>query len=275
MEDKKVLIEIRQLCLKLANKAKDGNLQSVFSSLEILWCLYNRILNYDFSSTNSNDRDYFLCSKGQATLGLLCVLAKKGIIEEEELLSYGMFNSRISMQADRTKFDNGIEISAGSLGHGLPIAAGIAMTKKIQNARGKVYVLVGDGEMHEGTNWEACGFISYRNLDNVRLIIDDNNSHNYMYGQEGLKKRLLALDFVIKNCCGNDIDQLYNVLSETKDCERPVAIIANTKRGYGSKTLMTKKEWFHKAPTDNELESMLDEVLYFDNDEARNYVLRN
>lgn len=267
------LKKIRKTCLRLANMAHDGNLQSVFSSLEIIWCMYNKILNLDQLKAKDKDRDYFLCSKGQATLGLLCVLAEKGVIQADDLENYGKFNSRISMQADRTKFEYGIEISAGSLGHGLPLAAGIAISKKIRQHAGTVYVLLGDGEMHEGSNWEACGFISYRDLNNVRLIIDDNESHNYMYDHGDLMKRLDSFGFMTKSCHGNDVESVQNAINEVMNSDRPVAIVAHTQRGYGSKTLMTKKEWFHKAPDDEELGYMIDEVDNFDPAEAIHYML--
>ena len=273
METSNSLKTIRKRCLVLANKAHDGNLQSVFSSLEIIWTLYDRIMDLNRIKTGEKDRDFFICSKGQATLGLLCVLAFKGFIDCDELAGYGCFDSRISMQADRSKFESGVEISAGSLGHGLPMAAGVAMSKFINKSKGNIYVLLGDGEMHEGTNWEACGFISYRGLNNIRLIIDDNCSHNYMYTNGSIEKRLDSFGFNVIRCNGNDVTCLERVIKDNINSKIPVAFIADTRRGYGSKTLMTKKEWFHKAPDDDELVSMLNEIDEFKPLEALQYVL--
>lgn len=268
-----ILKDIRKRSLILANKAHDGNLQSVFSSLEIIWWLYDCVLDLNGIKEGKPERTYFFCSKGQATLGLLLILSRKGLIDDSELESYGEFDSRISMQVDRIKFERGVEMSAGSLGHGLPIGAGVALAKRIKGVSGNVFVLVGDGELHEGTNWEAIQFIGSRRLTNVCLIVDNNESHVYMHEPNGIMSRINSFGFDVETCNGHDVDDLSLCYRKLENSYCPKAIIANTRRGYGSKTLMTDKSWFHKAPSDDELQGLLTEVESFDPIESLSYVL--
>lgn len=268
-----ILKKLRKKTLEIAYLGKDANLQSIFSSYEIIWSVYDRIADLDKIRKNTSDRDYFICSKGQSTLGLLIVLAEKGIIEANELEDYCKFHSRISMQADRTKFERGIEISAGSLGHGFPMAAGIAMSKKIKHYGGKVIAMAGDGEMNEGTMWETCALASARHLDNLYLIIDHNASINEMLDFGDMKCKLEAFGFACAETDGHDVTEIEKSFSQLKQPGSPHALIAKTRRGYGSRTLMTRKEWFHKAPDSSSLLLLQDEIDRFSREDAKNYVL--
>lgn len=258
------LKELRKLCLEASYLGKDGNLQSTFSSLEILYTLYNRILDLDKIQNKDKDRDIFMLSKGQSNLGFMATLTQKGLLEKEELNSFCKLYSRISMQSDFTKFDSVVENSAGSLGHGFPMAVGVAMAKKIKKAKGKVYCLVGDGEMNEGTMWEACIISISEKLDNLCLIIDDNKSIGDILKFNGIKEKLDVFGFKTFEVDGHDVGELEKVLKKAELVkENPVVIIANTKRGYGSNTLMNKKEWFHRSPDENELKTLIEEVESF------------
>lgn len=273
MDTDNILKEIRKQTLTAACMGGDANLQSIFSSYEIIWALYDRILDLEKIKDGVPDRDYFVCSKGQSALGHLIILAQKGIIEPQELEGYCGFHSRISMQADRTKFQRGIEVSAGSLGHGFPVAVGIAMSKKINQHGGKIIVLAGDGEMNEGTMWEACALASGRKLDNLYLIIDDNASVSEMIDFGDMAGRLRAFGFECVEADGHNVAEIEKAFLQLKHLEKPHALIAKTRRGYGSRTLMTKKEWFHKAPDKNSLLLLQNEIEEFDKEDAKNYVL--
>lgn len=266
MPDK--LKELRKLCLQMAHAGKDGNLQSVFSSLEILWTLYNRVMNWSPTKAQSPERDYFLISKGQATMGQFAVLSEAGLFSREELMTFCKFDSRFSMQADRTKFlKGGIETSAGSLGHGFPMAVGVAMAHKIKGNKNRVFVLAGDGEMNEGTMWEGAIFAAAKHLDNLCLIIDDNHSIQKMLDIGELDLKMRAFGFVTAKCDGHDTDDIAEtiekLLTEAESKQSPACLIAWTVRGYGCETLMKDPSWFHRFPSEEELQILMREADLF------------
>lgn len=255
--------ELRKDILYLSYECKDGNLQSAFSCVDILWVLYSRIMNWSASEPLADDRDIFIISKGQATLALFPILCRLGLFTMEDVASQiGKFDSRFCNQVDVTKFNGGIENSAGSLGHGLPFATGIAMANKIKGIESTVYVLCGDGEFTEGTMWESCILAGTHKLDNLCVIIDDNASVSAMVNMGSMKRKLEAFDFDVYEVDGHNTAALESVFRYTRHC-KPVAIIAHTIRGYGSKTMTDKDIWFHKAPNDEELEMLSREVDEF------------
>lgn len=247
---------LRKTILRMAHAGRDANLQSVFSSVEILRVIYDRVLR--FSPERPEDRDRFVLSKGQSTMGLLAILAEKGFIPEEELWTACRYDSRISMQADRTKLPF-VEISAGSLGHGFPMAAGMALGNRIAKRPGRVFVLAGDGEMNEGTMWETALFAGSEGLERLTLIVDDNGSINEMLKMGDLEEKLSVFGFEAETVNGHDEEELYAALSRVGS-GRPRAVIAKTVRGHGCRTLEEDRSWFHRAPTDEELAALLEEV---------------
>ena len=256
--------KLRKQALYLAHKCQDGNLQSVFSCLDIIWTLYDKIMNWSPDKARDYDIDIFIISKGQATLALYPVLIEKGFFSMEEIASeIGQFNSRYCIQTDLTKFDGGIENNAGSLGHGLPFATGIANANKIKKSPSLVYVLCGDGEFCEGTMWESCIFASTKNLDNLCVIIDDNNSVREMVDLADMDAKLSAFGFDVFSVDGHNMNALSEVFINAKNLKngKPKAVIAKTIRGYGSSTMIKNDIWFHKAPNTEELEWLEEEVV--------------
>lgn len=261
MTEQRILRELRKDMLRASHWGRDGNLQSAFSSLEILWALYSGILRLTPHTEWKQPHDRFILSKGQSNLALMTVLAQKGFLPKNELESFCKLNSRISMQADRTKFNGVIENSAGSLGHGFPIAVGMAWASRIKKTDERIYVLAGDGEMNEGTMWEAALFASSEKLDNLVLIIDDNNSIGRMLDMGSMQKKLESFGFSVQTVNGHDVEQLRCAL--TVCAGTPMAILAKTVRGYGSKTLMEDRSWFHRWPNEQELKTLCAEVDAF------------
>ncbi len=257
--------ELRKKSLLLAHLCQDGNLQSVFSCLDVVWTLYDKIMNWSPEKAMDDDRDFFIISKGQATLALFPVMIKKGIFTFEEMKGIGTFNSRFCIQTDITKFpEGGVENSAGSLGHGFPYATGIAYANKIKKSPSRVYVLTGDGEFCEGTMWESCIFAAAKKLDNLCVIIDDNDSVGTMVDMGSFRAKLEAFGFEVFNVDGHDLAALEDVFSKINDANgKPKAVIARTIRGYGSKTMINNDIWFHKAPNAVELEMLTLEVDKF------------
>ena len=260
MEDSR---ELRKMSLYLSHKCQDGNLQSVFSCLDIMWALYDKVMNWSVEKAQDDDRDFFIISKGQATLSLYPILIKKGMFDMDEIAnSIGKFDSRYCIQTDLTKFEGGVENNAGSLGHGLPFATGIAFANKIKQLSNYTYVLCGDGEFCEGTMWESLIFASTKKLDHLCVVIDDNDSVSAMVEMGSMKNKLEAFGFEVVDLNGHDIESMvkeFNSLRGHLD-GRPKAVIAHTIRGYGSKTLTEHDIWFHKAPNEDELPMLMKEV---------------
>jgi transketolase len=255
--------ELRKMSLRLSHICQDGNLQSVFSCIDIIWALYDKVMRWSPETATDEDRDFFIVSKGQATLALFPALVKKGFFAWEELAGIGSFNSRFCIQTDVTKFNGGIENSAGSLGHGLPLAAGIALANKIKKSPSRVFVLTGDGEFMEGAMWESCLFAAGKALDNLCVIIDDNDSAGAMINMGNMRTKLEAFGFEVHHANGHDVAELEKVLSIIPRRGMPMAVIARTVRGYGSPTMMDNDIWFHKAPNDEELAALTKEVDLF------------
>jgi transketolase len=255
--------ELRKMILRLSHACQDGNLQSAFSSIDIIWTLYNKVMNWSPEIARDDDRDFFLISKGQATLALFPVLVKKGLFQWEELAGIGGFDSRFCIQTDVTKFQGGVENAAGSLGHGLPMAVGVAMANKIKKSPSRVFVLTGDGEWMEGTMWESCIFAAGKKLDNLCIVIDDNDSAGTMIDMGDMRAKLEAFGLEVYRVDGHDLTDLEKVLSLVPRQGRPMAVIAHTVRGYGSPTLAEHDIWFHKAPNDEELAGLINEVEAF------------
>jgi transketolase len=251
------------MSLKLSNKCQDGNLQSVFSCLDIIWTLYDKVMHWSPESALDDNRDFFLISKGQATLALFPILIKRGFFKWEELNEIGKFDSKFCIQADISKFKGGVENAAGSLGHGLPMAAGIAMANKIRKSPSRVFVLTGDGEFMEGSMWESCLFASAKKLDNLCVIIDDNDSAGDILDMGNMQAKLEAFGFEVHHVNGHDLSELENVLALSPKTGMPRAVIAHTARGFGSPTMTNHDVWFHKAPNDEELNVLIKEVEAF------------
>ena len=255
--------ELRINTLKLSNICGDGNLQSAFSCIDIIWTLYSKIMNWSPEIATDDNRDFFIVSKGQATLALYSVLIKKKFFTMENMQEMGSFNSKFCIQTDLTKFQGGIENNAGSLGHGLPFATGIAFANKIKKSPSRVYVITGDGEFNEGTMWEACIFAAGKKLDNLCVIIDDNHSVGVMIDMFDMQNKLESFGFDVYRVDGHNLDSLEKVLKIKNNNGKPMAIIADTIRGYGSCTLTNHDIWFHKSPNAEELDGLIKEVEEF------------
>lgn len=264
---KEIAKTLRKEALYLSHKCQDGNLQSVFSCMDIVWTLYDKIMNWSVEKATAEDRDIFVISKGQATLALYPVLIEKGMFSMDEIAEeIGTFHSRYCIQTDLTKFpEGGIENNAGSLGHGLPFAVGLAYGAKIKRTPSKVFALCGDGEFCEGTMWESSIFARAKMLDNLCLIVDDNDSVGAMVDMGSMKQKLEAFGIDVYDVDGHDMDALETLFREiyVANNGKPKAVIAHTVRGYGSKTMTEHDIWFHKAPNAEELEILEKEVETF------------
>lgn len=253
-----LLNSLRGNMLRASHDAGEGHIPSSLSILDILWCLYDRVLALEPFDQN---RDIFILSKGHASLALYSVLAEKGFIESSALEDFGKFNSILGGHPDKSKITY-VEASTGSLGHGLPIAIGMALAKKVQNLSGNVYVLVGDGECNEGTIWEGALLASHHALSKLCCIVDFNHSTDRALGMGSLVKKFEAFDWDVEEIDGHDHAQIISALNRFRDKEhiKPLCIIANTIKGKGLARMENNPEWHHKTPTVSELVELLQEL---------------
>jgi transketolase len=258
MENTPYIDEIRELkrrMLKSLYLSKEGHLPSSFSVLDILYVIYRDAICID---RDPREKNQLILSKGHASLALYAVLAKFGYIDFSELDRFGARESRLGGHPDRNKVP-GVVASTGSLGHGLPIAVGISIAKKLDNENGVIYVIVGDGEMNEGTTWESLLLIEEHHLVNLCLIVDLNHSGDRAIKLGDIKRKFQGFDFEIFEIDGHseaEISEAINMGIRS----RPKVVIANTVKGHGLSTIENNPAWHHRVPNDSEYADLLQEL---------------
>ena len=254
---------IRSTILKMIYDAKASHIGSALSIVDILTVIYNSNI-FDFNLRNEKDNSKFILSKGHACTALYATLYHSGFLTENEILSYGSDGSPLMHHISHHA--NGVEFSTGSLGHGLPFATGKAKAKKISKNKGNVLCLLGDGEMAEGSNWEALLFASHHNLNNLILIIDNNNLQSLDTVEKTLdiysiKEKLKAFGCNVVEIDGHDFIRLENSFSDLiKHNKGPSAIIARTIKGKGVSFMENSVAWHYKNPNEEEYKSAMKEL---------------
>lgn len=249
--------DLRKLIINTVVWAGSGHVGGSLSSIDMLTLLYHKYMNIDVSNPEWEDRDRFILSKGHIGVGFAPVLADKGYFPLEWLETFNHTHSMLGMHLDKNKVP-GLDASTGSLGHGLPLAFGLAMSARLKKQNFKTYCLIGDGESNEGSNWEAAMAIAHYNLTNVISIVDRNNCMmdgrtEEVMGLEPLGEKWRAFGFnVIEVEDGNDLHQLAAALDLAQDEEeKPSVIIMNTKKGCGVAHI-TDDYRYHYAGFDGE-----------------------
>ena len=256
MDPDPVLRSIKIKILQASAVAQEGHIPSAFSILDIIWALYHRVMKIDADQTANSDK--FVLSKGHGSLALYGVLDELGLLDESPLWTFGQFGSALGGHPDRVKIKS-VEASTGSLGHGLPFGVGIALAKKIGDNLGDVYVLIGDGESNEGSIWEAALIASHRKLSNLVCLVDANGSSDRALRMEPLAEKFEAFGWHVIRCDGPDAEQIVVALT-TRSMDRPIAVIANTKKGNGLQEMENNPAWHHGAPKDQELVRFIEVV---------------
>ncbi len=266
-ELKKISQETRINILKMVHSAKSGHPGGALSSADILNVLYYKCLNIPSDWDKSKDfenRDRFILSKGHSSPLLYSVLAQNGFFPKEELITFRKFGSNLQGHPSKGCLP-GIETSTGSLGQGISIACGIALGLKLDNNNAKVVVLTGDGELQEGSCWEAFMEASHQVLDNLILFVDrnrlqiDGNTEKVM-ALDSLHDKFKAFGWDVIEINGHDYNQIYDAYNQAKKCNRPCAIIANTIKGKGVSFMENQAGWHGKAPNDEELSIALKDL---------------
>lgn len=272
LELEKKALWVRQQSLEMAVRAGSGHVSTAFSQAELVVALYyDGILRYDPKNPKWDGRDRFILSKGQGGLGTYPALADLGFFPVEELQTFAGKGSRLGVHAEWNI--PGIEVLTGSLGHGLPLASGIAYAAKHQKKDFLIVVILGDGELHEGSNWEALFTIGSKNLNNVICIIDHNRQCTIAYtdriisSRDGpvvtpLDKKFQAWGFDTRTIDGHSFQEIRCAFSDVRERKdsRPLAIIAQTFKGYGSSIMSDRPDWHHKVPSGEDLDMVRQEL---------------
>lgn len=257
---------VRYTTLQLSHNANESHSAGALSMVDILVTLYVNYLNNSPEKQNAPDRDRFILSKGHCCASLYTVLAEMGYFEKSELLSHFAENGT-NFYAHVSHTLPGIELSTGSLGHGLPVACGLAIGSKRKGINNKVYCLVGDGEMNEGSNWESIMFASHNKLDNLCLIIDKNEMQALgdtkdILCLDPLPIKLEAFQWNVINIDGHNYDQIIEAFENFKNCKgKPTVIVANTIKGKGVSFMEHNLKFHYTAPTQEELKIAKEELL--------------
>ncbi len=230
-----------------------GHVGSALSLVEIVRVLYDDVLNVRPSDPKWADRDRCILSKGHGCLALYAVLADKGFFPKSELLLQCTPGALLGGHPET--HIPGVEASTGALGHGLPIATGLALAAKLQKRSNRVVVITGDGELDEGSNWEAALAARKHALDNLLLIVDYNKLQSFgpvaeVMPLEPLADKLRAFGFAVREVDGHDVAALRAVLTLPFEAGRPSALIAHTIKGGGIAACEHDPVWHHKASFD-------------------------
>jgi transketolase len=250
--------------LRIIKQAKAGHTAGSLSCVDILNVLYNHTMNVTPANFGQIDRDHYIQSKGHSVEALFTVLADKGFYPEAELDTLSKFQSHFV--GHPTRKVNGIEHNTGALGHGLSVSVGLAMAAKQDNRAYRVFTLLGDGELAEGSSWEALMAASHYQLDNLVIIIDRNTLQitgrtEEVMGLEPLAEKFAAFGCAVRPCDGNDIEALIELFGQVPfEPSKPNLVLAHTVKGKGISFMEDAVVWHHHVPTDNELSAALEEL---------------
>lgn len=256
--------DIRADALRMVAAANASHIGTCLSMGDILAVLYADVLRYDAADPDWPARDRFILSKGHGTAILYAVLAETGFFDTELLSEYCLDGSILMGHASHKV--PGVEVSTGSLGHGLPIGAGMALVAKRGGLDYRTLVLVGDGELDEGSNWEAMLFAATHELDGLVMIVDRNGLQGFGESEtvmrlEPLAEKIRAFGWDVSTIDGHDHGELRKALSlDATAVGKPRAIIANTIKGKGVSYMEGRLEWHYRSPSPEQLAQALAEL---------------
>jgi len=258
--------QIRKLSLEMVFRAKASHIGSALSIADILAVLYHQYLKVLPYDPRNKDRDILILSKGHACVALYAALAIKNYFDINLLKTYGEndsnFMNHISHKVD------GVEFSTGSLGHGLSFGLGKALASKIKKVKKKVVVIIGDGELDEGSNWEALLFAAHHHINNLLLIVDYNNLQSLTtvdntMNLEPMRSKFESFGCEVLEIDGhNHIDLLDSFKYSDTIMDKPTVIIAKTIKGKGVSFMENQVKWHYSSPSQSELDLALEEILY-------------
>jgi len=253
----------RQRIVETIATAGAGHVGGDLSVTDILTTLYSGVLDVDPAATELGDRDCFILSKGHCAVALYATLAASGYFPESALASFMSPDSPLNGHPDRNKVP-GVVTNTGPLGHGLPVGVGTAVAAKHRGWSARTFVVLGDGELQEGSNWEALMAGAHFGLDNLTAVIDRNRLQQGARTEETnrldpLDKKLSAFGWEVRTVDGHDYTELWDALARG-GLGGPVAVIANTIKGRGVSFMEDRVEWHHKVPDADQVALALAEL---------------
>lgn len=246
-------------------RTKSPHIGGSFSMVELLVVLYFKILKVDAKNPGDPNRDRFLLSKGHGVPSLYAVLAEKGFIDEKTLAGFAKDGGTLEQHPNRD-IQKGIEITSGSLGHGLSAGVGMALAGKYDHKDYRIFVMLGDGEMEEGSSWEAILFAGHHQLDNLIAIVDYNKLQaiakvSDVLDLEPLAEKFSAFNWEVKEVDGHDIEKVINALENIPfKTGKPSCLIAHTVKGKGVSFMEGDPKWHDRCPDEEEYKKALTEL---------------
>ncbi|MCK0473372.1 transketolase [Halalkalibacter sp. APA_J-10(15)] len=257
-------VEIRKSLLEMIYEAGTGHTGSSLSNTDILVALYYGVMKIDPNNPNWEERDRYIQSKGHAVESYWAVLADKGFFPKEELKTFSKYNSRLIGHPNNKV--PGVEMNTGALGHGLSVSVGMALSAKMDKKTIRVFTLMGDGELAEGSVWEAAMSAAQYKLDNLIGIIDRNRlqisgTTDDVMSNEPLDKKWESFGWHVIQVDGNDVGELVRVFNEALQITgKPTIILANTVKGKGISIAENVESWHHHVPTKEEYKIAMQEL---------------
>jgi transketolase len=251
--------------LRMVHAARMGHLGGELSAIDILVTLYFGVLRVDPRAPDAPERDRFVLSKGHSAAALYATLAEAGFIPTAELATFTAPLSRLNGHPDRTKVP-GVETNTGPLGHGLPVAVGMALAARLDGGGRRTFALTGDGELQEGSMWEAAMAAGHYGLEGLTVIVDRNGLQQgdrteLTIRLEPLADKWRAFGWAVREVDGHDHAALLSALSSVPfEPGRPSCLIARTHKGHGVSFMSDRVAWHHRVPTDDELARALSEL---------------
>jgi len=263
-ELKEKSINYRKNILKYIFHANAGHTGGSLSCIDILNVLYNHVMNVSPDNFKSPDRDRYIQSKGHSVEALFVVLADKGFFPESDLNTLCKYNSHYI--GHPTRKVNGVEQNTGALGHGLPISVGTAIAGKLDNKKFRVFTLLGDGELPEGSNWEAALTAAHYKLDNLCAIIDNNKLQitgptSEVCNTDPIDAKFESFGWAVRHVDGHDLNTLKETFDELPfTVGKPNLVIAHTVKGKGVSYMENVIKWHHGVPSEKQYEDALSEL---------------
>jgi len=254
---------VKKTVIKMTSYGNSSHVGSCLSIADIVSVLYGRVLNFSPKNPRSDSRDIFILSKGHAGAAVYAVLSRVGFFDKEVLKSHYQDGSILSGHVSH-KGVPGVEFSTGSLGHGLPVAVGMALGYKIDKMSNRVFVLMSDGELDEGSNWEAILFAAHHKLGNLVAIVDRNKLQSIKSTEETLSleplaEKIQAFGWKVREIDGHNHNDIIEACRSDGD-PSPTFIIANTTKGKGVSFMENQVLWHYRSPQGEELDRALDEL---------------
>jgi len=257
--------EVRKGILTAVHSAKSGHPGGSLSAADIITYLYFEEMNINPEDSKNEDRDRFVLSKGHVAPALYSVLAHRGYFPVEDLKTLRKLGSYLQGHPDM-KHINGVDMSAGSLGQGVSVAVGMALSAKMSNKDYRVYTMLGDGEIQEGQVWEAAMFAGFRKLDNLVVIVDNNNLQidgaiDDVCSPYPIDEKFKAFNFNVINIDAHDFDSIRDAFNKARETKgMPTAIIAKSIKGKGVSFMENLAKWHGSAPNDDEYKTAMEEL---------------